>query len=246
MRNAIVPCIVLALVPVLAACTSSPRSQTFTGALDSSWDSAPIEVRAIAGETVSAPVDADGRFRLELTGQRTYRLEVARADGTTVPFVFPRTSGADDTLYVHGGAPEFDLGSVRLLAPFDSDQMRVVLLSSTAPGVDADVECEDGVDAITGLPCVDEDDEAESCDAEDDDEVECEDGIDAATGLPCDDDDVECVDGVDAATGMPCTDDDVGGEPVHMDEAAVPDRVPPSGIGSCEDEDEGGESEHED
>lgn len=53
---------------------------------------------------------------------------------------------------------------------------------------DGDGECEDGVDAVTGEPCTDEDEEGE----------EGEEG----------DGDGECVDGVDAVTGEPCVDED--------------------------------------
>jgi hypothetical protein len=232
--------VLLAAGAFVAGCSSDPQPQTFTGSFGAEWNGLVQELRATSpsGATV-AQVGQNAGFELVLAGGQTYTFEVARADGTTVPLIFPRQGGIATQLSIASGAAPFVFGQIRLVTPFKSSEFMVGLSGDDRD----DVECEDGIDAITGLPCADEDDESETCDDGEDadtdgDNVECEDGVDAATGLPCDDDqddtgdgDGECVDGVDSVTGDPCTDDDM-----EYDEAAVPDSVPPDGLGTCVDE----------
>jgi segregation and condensation protein B len=207
------------------------------------------EVRATSGSvTTAARIGADGSFRLDLAPGQTYQLEVVRNDGSTVPLVFPRRSGVSTELHVANGASDFNFGRLRLIAPFNSQQFRVGVKSGADDGTEEDVECEDGIDALTGLPCADEDDEAESCEEGDDeenddeedgdtDDIECEDGIDP-DGLPCDDSD----DGEEDDEEDDAGSDDAG---LSLDEAAVPELVPPEGLGSCDDEADGGENDEE-
>ncbi len=212
-------------------------TQTLQGAIGTGWQTTPTEVRAVGRTaTFSSAVDAAGRFSLDLVGHETYAFEFLASDGSVIPMVMARAGGvASLKLRVQGGAPAFDMGPVHRVAPFISGDMPVRLMSTLgAPALGTvdgdDIECEDGVDAKTGLPCVDDDDESQVCENEEDDDEEEEEDDD-------DDDDEH--------------DDDDENEyqavPLALDEAAVPTRVPPSHLGSCDDEHEvEGEEEHED
>jgi hypothetical protein len=233
----------------LACGCTGTAPQTFSGALSGEWPGWPVEIRAESGSTVVSAMLGHARsFRFDLPGQRTYHLYVVDADGSRVPMVFPRAGGlASDSLAVRGGAAPFDLGLVRRLAPFDSAAVLISAKSLSSGGeTDGDsdeVECEDGVDAITGLACVEEDDEVGVCEGDDDDvEEECEDGVDALTGLACvDDDDEDDGEADDHDDGEVDEDDDEDSDqpmPLALSVASVPEFVPPSGIGSCGDEDD--------
>ena len=147
--------------------TTSDPTGSITGRLGPGFDSPPVEVRATLGaRVVTAGVDAAGAFEIGLLRGGDWELDVVQADGTTVPFVFPRSSGLDHTIAVRGGT-QFDLGTVRRVAPFDPAEIHP--RSDDGDGDDDDVECEDGIDAATGLPCDDDDDD-------DDDECDDDDG----------------------------------------------------------------------
>src|SRR5262245_34149339 len=213
-----------------SGCGLSTRTPTeeFQGKLGADWDGqTPVSVRAAAHKVYEAPVE-NGEFRLSVLGQTSYRFAVVRADGTSVPMLFPRGSGlTNDRLAVSGGT-EFDFGYVRYVAPFNSGGVVVSTKSANIgqSGTDGEYECENGIEPSTGAACVEEDDEAGSCDGEHEDDDEHEDGDEAE-----DDDDIECEDGVDARTGAACKDDDdderEAGHVESDDEAALPDHVPP-------------------
>jgi hypothetical protein len=234
----------IAAVALLGSgCGLSTRTPTeeFKGKLGADWDGqAPASIRASSGKSYDALIE-NREFRLEVLGRESYRFEVVRGDGSSVPLLFPRAGGATDGRLAVSGGTSFDFGYLRYVAPFEATTVEVSTRStSTSTGTDGEYECEDGIDPNTGAACVEENDEAESCEGEDE-EGEHEDE-DEGEG---DDDDVECENGVDARTGLACEDQDDD----HVDsreEAALPDNVPPQGIGNCGDDDNvEQEGEHE-
>jgi hypothetical protein len=228
----------LAALALGSGCGLSTRTPTeeFQGRLGADWDGqAPASIRASSGKSYDAPIE-NGEFRLEVLGRESYRFAVVRGDGSSVPLLFPRAGGATNGRLAVSGGTSFDFGYLRYVAPFQSTTVQVSTRStSTALGTEGEHECEDGIDPNTGAACVEENDEAESCE-DDDDEGEHEDG---------DDDDIECENGVDARTGLACEDED-GDHVETRQEAALPDHVPPPGVGNCGDDDNvEQEGEHE-
>jgi len=253
-----------ALLTLSVGCQSGKSEQVVSGTVAlSSFPSAVTTVRVVdsAGTVAQAPVAADGSFSISIPRGTGYRL--AFADGPTAPsLVFPRSQGRIDSRFdiASAGAP-FNLGAVRYIGDATSTGFVYGPTPSESGDTD-DIECEDGIDANTGLVCVDDDDdEGASCEsgAEDGDDIECENGTDANTGLACDDtdngeaedpadtDDIECEDGVDATTGLACDDTDDGAEEAEEDDdgaagnAAVADHNLPSAVGCAEEAGEGGE-----
>jgi hypothetical protein len=235
----------IAFVSLLAAgsgCGLSTRTPTeeFKGRLGSDWDGqAPTSIRASSGKSYEAAI-ANGEFRLEVLGRESYRFTVVRGDGSSVPLLFPRAGGATNEWLAVSGGTTFDFGYLRYIAPFQATTVEVSTRSSTSGGLgtEGEHECEDGIDPNTGASCVEENDEAESCEG-DDEEGEHEDEDER------DEDDIECENGVDARTGLACEDED-DDHVESSEEAALPDHVPPSGVGSCDDDDNvEQEGEHE-
>jgi hypothetical protein len=231
----------VAVVALGSGCGLSTRTPTeeFKGKLGSDWDGqAPTSIRASSGKSYQAAIE-NGEFRLEVLGRESYRFAVVRGDGSSVPLLFPRAGGATNELLAVSGGTAFDFGYLRYVAPFQATTVQVSTRStSTELGTDGEYECEDGIDPNTGAACVEENDEAESCEGEDE-EGEHEDEDER------DDDDVECEDGVDARTGLACEDED-DDHVESREEAALPDHVPPPGVGNCGDDDNvEQEGEHE-
>ncbi len=216
-------------------CGSDERisNQEMTGSVGSGWQQQPLEVRSDTDERTSSSPIENGRFALSLQARTSHRLGVVMTDGSVVPMVLPRSDGTvSRELYVHGSGAPFDLGAVNYVDPLDESQIRVRSVSKAADGSsENDDECEDGIELATGNPCVDEQDDVETCDDEGENEqgeYECEDGIDPATGGPCEDGEAE-----DAVAELPAA-------------AAVPENVPPDGIGSCGEQHEfEGEEDHD-
>lgn len=217
----------LAALPALvfAAC-SAQAPQVVTGQVAlTSFPFAVDTVSAIrAGRTViAAPIGADGRFSLAIPAGSAYRLEFA-ATGGRVGLVFPRAVGTIETSFdVRGHQAAFDMGAVR----FVGDPATHTYKTLAAPGGTGDGECEDGVDTTTGAVCVDDNENAGSCEASDGG-VDCQDGIDTATGLACDGGPAANQDNGTEADGEDPTDD-------APSEGAVADKNLPSAIG-CGDE----------
>ena len=231
-----------------SACQTEPGPQVVTGTVALSTFPGPVAavyVVQAGGPTVRTLIGPDGTFSLTIPPGRGYRIEFLAAGGRP-GLVFPRRAGDVGSAFdVRGGVEPFDLGRVRYVG---NPQLQTYAFLSTSDGTgEADVECEDGIDAATGAVCVDDEDEegAGVCDEEDDDEdddedYQCEDGFDPTTGTPCAEDpggepDGECVDGFDALTGAPCVDDDA--EELPTDAAVADHNLPPS-IGCDEEEDD--------
>jgi hypothetical protein len=225
--------------------SSKTPTEEFKGTLGSDWDGqAPTFVQASSRRLYEAPIE-NGEFRLEVLGQESYRFVVVRGDGSSVPLLFPRAGGATNEELAVSGGTSFDFGYLRYVAPFQSAMVQVSTRSSKTGELETDgeYECEDGIDPNTGAACVEENDDAESCEDDDDEEGEHEDGDEADD--EGDDDDIECEDGVDARTGLACEDED-DDHVESREEAALPDHVPPSGVGNCGDDDNvEQEGEHE-
>jgi hypothetical protein len=139
------------------------------------------------GKLVSeATVAADGTFSLSVPRGKGYHLDFISETGATL--VFPRAQGTlvqvQSTFDVRQGGATFDLGKVRFIGDPLAAQYTFFSASTNA----SDGECEDGIDAVTGAVCVDnEEADGEACDGEEnDDGVDCVDGIDSATGAECD------------------------------------------------------------
>lgn len=238
----------IAAVAVLTAgsgCGLSTRTPTeeFKGKLGADWDGqAPASIRASSGKSYEAPIE-NGAFLLEVLGRESYRFTVVRDDGSSVPLLFPRAGGATNGRLAVSGGTSFDFGYLRYVAPFQATTVQVSTRSTSAElGTEGEHECEDGVDPNTGASCVEENDEAESCEGADEEGEHEDEDEDEDEG---DEDDVECENGVDARTGLACEDEDED----HVDsreEAALPDHVPPPGVGNCGDDDNvEQEGEHE-
>lgn len=196
-----------AWIPILlvaVACTPTPETKSpihVTGQAElSGFPSAPTSVRATRGQSVVAEssVAADGSFELTIPAGAGYAIDfLSQAD--SVRLIFPRQTNTVESRFNVLGAGDFNLGTVRYIGD-PGTQSYLYLTSASALESDTDnVQCEDGIDAVTGAVCVDDEDDetAEMCgDAEEGGEegdkaaevpgVDCENGIDTATGLECD------------------------------------------------------------
>lgn len=130
-----------------------------------SFPSAPTGVEATdeAGAKTTAAVDATGGFSLALVKGHTYRLD-ARLGSTTVPFVFPRGGGRlDKTIKISTNGAMVALGAVTHFAAAPptgfstTSESKQCEFGEDGKDDNADGECEDGKDAITGAACTDED-----------------------------------------------------------------------------------------
>jgi hypothetical protein len=232
----------LALLTGGSGCGLSTKTPTeeFTGKLGSNWDGqAPTLVQASSRKLYEVPID-NGEFRVAVLGGESYRFTVVRADGSRVPLLFPRAGGRTNERLAVSGGTSFDFGYLRYVAPFESATVQVSTRSSKSGelATDGEYECEDGIDPATGAACVEENDDAESCEGDDEGDGEHEDGDER------DDDDIECENGLDARTGLACVDED-DDHVENREEAALPDHVPPSGVGNCNDDNVEQEGEHE-
>lgn len=233
-----------ALAAGLAACGASPdaggSTSSRTGSLQLTGQVAPATfgapvtaVRAASATAVvaQAPVAADGRFTLSVPAGVGYELRFVYAAGEST-LVFPRKAGSIDHRFDVTGSGAFDLGTVRRVGDPSAKSYRFAAAGAQAAkgddGANAedgpDLECEDGIDAATGLVCIDDDDEelAGMCGGQgnhegggpghggamDDDHGKGEgkgdnegDEADEADGG---DEAIDCVDGIDSATGAPC------------------------------------------
>lgn len=232
---------VLLVSALVGGCASEPGSGKSTSTVSGQLNQATypsVVLRVVAqdesGTLVGDPLSADGRFSLTLKKGHRYRLGVA-LEGAQVPVVFPRANaGLGQWIDVQSGGAIANLGLVTYYASMPATGFKVLGGTEAADG-----ECENGVDAVTGAACVDDDGEV-SCEAGDDDDIECENGIDAATGLPCvdddeaaDDEDIECENGVDVATGAACVDVDEASADGAM---AVAEHNAPEVLGGCAEE----------
>ena len=91
------------------------------------------------------------------------RLEFLSASGLPV-LIFPRRSGALELSFdVRSAAAPFDLGAVRYVG---SPAGLGHSFSSRITEPNAEIECEDGIDARTGAVCADDDNEENECNDE--------------------------------------------------------------------------------
>lgn len=154
---------------------SAPASTTsvVTGSLTmGSFPSAPSGVEATdeTGAKVPGTIDGQGAFRLTLSKGHVYRLNVLLG-GSAEPFVFPRAANQlDTTVRISTSAATVTLGAVRHFdavptAGFSGiDDNNKAQCQYGEQDDHADGECENGKDAVTGAPCVDEQDDGETND----------------------------------------------------------------------------------
>lgn len=203
----------------IAACSSSGAPQVVRGRVDSAtFPRAVDQVVAIAnGKTIaSAALGAQGEFSLALPANASYRIELTSA-ASRVGLVQPRASGTIDVSFaVKGSAAPFDMGMVRWVGAATSTTYHQTSTS------DGDGECENGVDAATGQPCVD--DNSAACEANDGETNDGETNDDGEAR----DGDGETNDDGEASDGDGETDDDAPGD------SAIAEHNLPSAIG-CED-----------
>ncbi|NOY90563.1 MAG: hypothetical protein GXP55_05080 [Deltaproteobacteria bacterium] len=258
MKNALTHLSLALLALALAACGQTPSGAQ--GALTITGRAAPAElgqqftnVQALRAGTVVAqvPVERDGSFSLRVPAGRGYTLQLTYGAGTST-LVFPRQTGSLERRFDVLGHGSFDLGTVRhignpALHSFQFSGAQAALTSTdtaaATTGDTDDVECEDGVNSITGAVCIDDDaaDEVGACEREDDgsaeddgvDGVDCEDGIDSATGAECDGG--PAANATDGADGDAEGTDSEDGTPT---DATVADHNLPSAAGCGTDPDE--------
>ncbi|HUT78089.1 MAG TPA: hypothetical protein VM285_10405 [Polyangia bacterium] len=273
MRSAIRITVFLTMAAMFFGCDMPPTEpiQVISGIIAQDTFPSPVTtVRVVsAGNVVTeAAVGSQGGFVFALPVGKNYSIEFA--SGSHQPgLVFPRKAGGiDATFDIADSQAAFDMGAVRYIGDPSALGFKYVTDYNEGEGDNDNVECEDGIDLATGLPCVDDDAEDEACeDEDDDDDDECEqEGENEGENEGCDDDgdnddddgdnddddgdnddgdndDVECEDGVDLATGLPCEDDDDGEVEDDDDgdlpsEAAVADKNLPSSLGCGEDDDD--------
>jgi hypothetical protein len=222
----------LPLTLILVGCSSSGggKTSTLVGTVAAGFPNQPSAVRATdeAGTLTRAQLGANGAFQLTLDKGHSYRLDVV---GTTVePVVFPRASGALDTVFhISGAGARVALGQVRHFDALPSGGFSVVgqvtsALMSTTNQAD---QCVGGAMQGSGAACANDNTTSMTCEEQEDD-GETEDG-EAADG--------ECVNGKDSVTGLACTDahDDPADPAKPM---AVPDQDVPGDVGGCDDGEE--------
>jgi hypothetical protein len=257
----------LCAVSLIAGC-SGAEPQAFRGRLGSGWEegSVPVLIRARwRDENRVAPILEDGRFLIEVPGRRTYRFDVVREDGSSVPLVFERGLGLSSRyVRVYGGAPPFRFGRVDLVAPFASvggvvpidmqmgeapddwtrtTRMAVMADGSGGSGADSDGDSDSDGDDHAGSDDSDGDSDGRSdvCtgDGADSDDSDSEDDDSDDSDADSDDGDADS----DAEEA-----EEAGGVMLALETAGVPESSPPSGIGRCDedsddDDSDGGDSD---
>jgi hypothetical protein len=186
----------LATAAALAA-TACGSSVTGTaevqGALDASsfpGQASVIEVTNEAGNVMRPKIDSSGKFRFFAVSGHTYAMRVVLQGGSE-PIVFPRSSGKLDKTFQVNGIAKADLG---LIKHYTSVPTGGFIVNDTAndPGQcggdeeddGGDGECENGIDATTGLACADGDHQ-DATDEQDGDDPDGE--VEDDTGFQDDD-----------------------------------------------------------
>ncbi len=211
----------------LGAGCASPAPQVVSGHVDQASFATPVDhVLVVRGNSLiaAAAVGPQGEFTLSIPPGSGYRLEL-RSMSAKTGLISPRATGTIDVAFaIRGAQVPFELGAVRAIG---------------APGAhtysahgDTELECEDGLDP-DGAVCVDDDEEATSCDEQD---GENNDGETADDGEQSDGDGETADDG-EESDGDGETDDDNA----LPDSAAVADHNLPSSLGCGEHENEGDE-----
>lgn len=212
-----------------AVACGSAADQELEGHFGEGWDSPPVRVIAkIDGraaptspdgeplDVVSADVAADGSFLITLPGETKYQLSILQADGSRVLVILPADEGgAHARLEIHGGTERFDMGRIDLVSPFDSTTF--VPMSLDAPDIGT---TQQGLTLAPGP-----------------DGGAPDPGSAPAGGASGGDDDGDN-DGDNENEAETCDDDSSDGEAgeLQADQAAVPQNVPPQGLGSCDDD----------
>lgn len=168
----------------LGACSSTVTGTAeIRGAIDAATFSSEvraIEVRDEAGAVMRPTVEAGGAFRFHAVEGHTYSMHVVTASGL-VPVLFPRGSGLDGQFQVVGGGATANLGKVKHYdaVPAEGFVVRSAVTQQCEDEDDeddedgdwgGDGECENGVDATTGLACADGDDHQDGADEPDGDD----------------------------------------------------------------------------
>lgn len=151
-------------------------AQTISGALAGATSVSAVNE---AGATVDGTVRS-GRFEIELPAGHVWELAVRTGNDGRI--VYPRGAGFDQGLRVRAGVAAFDLGTLRrvtLQQGLGADDAAPEGTGGAGGEVEQELEdahdsCHDGIDAVTGAACTDDDDGLE-CSGEDDDaELSCD------------------------------------------------------------------------
>ena len=161
----------LGLLAVVALVGCSAPSQVVTGRIDPGFPSTITSVKVTTSSIQSwhgdahvttAPVAADGSFRLEIPPMKGVRIQLLAADGRTT-VVFPRQSGVlASALSIRPNGADFDLGMIRYIG--DASATHYAFKTSGGASEDCD---DDGMDA-NGATCVDDSDEDQNTCGQDD------------------------------------------------------------------------------
>jgi hypothetical protein len=160
-------------LPLAVGCSSS-QPQVLTGRVAPGFPAAVTSVNIIKGSSIvaSAPVAADGSFRLSVPAGSSYSIRLVSTGQTAL--VFPRHSGTvASTFAIRSGGVSFDLGAIYYLGTSTPTfAFHDGASSGTCDGEDHD---------SSGATCVDDGDATEgTCDAGDS-ESESGDGSDGGS-----------------------------------------------------------------
>jgi hypothetical protein len=178
MRKAICITAIFTMAAMVFGCDMPPTepTQVISGVVAQDTFPSPVTtVRVVsAGNVVTeAAVGSQGGFVFALPVGKGYSIEFV--SGSRRPgLVFPRKAGGiDATFDIADSQSAFDMGTVRYIGDPSALGFKYVTDYDNDEGDNDDVECEDGIDLETGLPCVDDNAEDEACEDDDDDD-ECE------------------------------------------------------------------------
>lgn len=154
---------------------SSPPTQVITGRIAPGFPMTVTTVkikssivRSFDGgnaDIATAPVAADGSFRIEVAALEGLHLHLI-GDGQT-RVVFPRQAGTIDSSFaIRGTGADFDLGMIHYVG---SAATTTFVFKQAPGGTGGEMECEDDHDA-NGAMCVDDDDDNHNTCGQNDDE----------------------------------------------------------------------------
>ena len=159
----------LGFVAAVTAGCSAPATQTISGHIEAGFPTTVTSVKVTTStvdswhgdaEVVSAPVSADGTFRVDVLALNGLRLHLI-GDGQS-KLVFPRQAGTIDTSFaILGAGADFDLGAIRYVGDVATT---TIVFHQTGTGTGTDTECDDDGHDANGAMCVDDaDDDHNTC-----------------------------------------------------------------------------------
>ena len=146
----------LLALPVFAACTGG-STQILSGRVAPGFPTPITQVRVVAGTRVvaSAPVAADGSFRLSVPAGSGYAIRLVGSGQSAL--VFPRHSGAIDTTFaIRAAGVSFDLGGLHYVGSAGTTHFAFHDQGGTGSGSGG--SCDGNDHDSSGATCVDDGD----------------------------------------------------------------------------------------